>query len=301
MVDRVATYTQSSSLLVELMRLQSEYATSTLQEASGLVSDTYEGIGSDTQRLLNLESEYSEISAQSENAQLSLDRVNIMYDSISSIRDLITGSLVNLTEAMGPTTVDGSYLTAELGQSIEEFASLLNTEMDGVYLFGGGSSNVPVDLDDVNYALAVDATTVDAEYYQGGDYEAQVQASSGLTVSYGITADSSGFEKALRAYNLAMSNPEDQTTLQDAYNLMREAYEEINTTNTILSSQATTLDKQIDNNTEELNLLDNMIGNIKEADLAEVTVKIAALETQLEASYAVATKLLQLNLYDYIG
>ncbi|MCK5373952.1 MAG: hypothetical protein KAJ40_01575 [Alphaproteobacteria bacterium] len=300
MVDRISTYAQSGALLQELMRMQSEFATSIMQESSGLVSDTYEGIGSSTQKLLNLESEYSEISVQSENSQMALDRVNFMYENVGSMLDLATSALADITGSLGGTAVDGSYLTAELDQGAQEFAACLNAELDDVYLFAGGASTAPVDIDDVDYALVVDLVTPDTEYYQGSDYIAQVQASSGLTIEYGVTADSSGFEKALRAYNLAMSDPEDEATLKDAYNLMKEAFEEINTIQTILSSQATTLDNQIDNNTEELNLLDSLISNIKEADLAEVTVKIAELETQLEASYAVATKLLQLNLYDYI-
>ena len=300
MVDRVATHSQSASLLRELMRLQSEYSTATLQESSGLISDTYDDIGSETQRLLNLESEYSEIISRSENAQVGLDRINMMYSNVGQTLDLLTQGLTKITEALGGTTVSGTYLTADLEQLMEEFASVLNTQINGTYLFAGGAATPPVDITDPDYALVIDVATVDTAYYQGSDYIAQVQASSDLVIQYGITAESSGFEKALRSYNLAMSNPTDDATLQDAYNLMREAFEEINTTQTILSGQATTLDNQINENTETLNLLDNMIGDIKNADLAEITVKLAELETQLEASYAIATKLLQLNLHDYI-
>ncbi len=300
MVDRVATYSQSGALMRELMRLQSQYSTATMQEASGLITDKYDGIGNDTQRLLNLESEYSEITVQSENSQVALDRVNIMYNNVDTMLDVLTHGLVKITESLGGSSVDGSFLTAELQQGVEEFASRLNAQLNGTYLFAGGASAAPVDINDADYNLAVDATTVDLAYYQGSDYLAKVQVSSNLAIEYGITADSSGFEKALRAYNLAISAPEDDATLREAYNLMREAHEEISTMQTILSSQATTLDKQIDENTETLNLLDSMIGDIKNADLAEITIKLAELQTQLEASYSIATKLLQLNLYDYI-
>ncbi|MCK5384562.1 MAG: hypothetical protein KAJ29_03230 [Alphaproteobacteria bacterium] len=300
MVDRIATHSQSTALLQELMRLQSEYATATLQASSGLMSDTYDNIGSNTQRLLNLESEYSEVTSQSENAQVALDRISVMYNGVGSMLDLLTAGLTNIAKSLGGPTVEGSYLTADLRQGMDEFATLLNTQLNKTYLFAGGAATAPVDINDPDYALVVDVAIVDTAYYQGSDYIAQVQASSNLVIQYGITADSSGFEKALRSFNLAMSNPEDEPTLKDAYNLMKEAFEEINTMQTILSGQATTLDDQIDENTEMLNLLDTMIGDIKNADLADVTVKLAELETQLEASYAIATKLLQLNLYEYI-
>lgn len=301
MVDRVATYSHSQSLAKELMRLQSEYATSTLQASSGLVSDTYEGIGSETQRVLNIESEYSTITAQSENSQVALNKVNMMYSSVSSMLDLITSARSSISAALGGTEVDGSYVSVDLEEGMEEFASRLNTQLNGSYLFSGGASVAPVDVSDSDYALSVDGITVDDEYYQGSDYIAQVQASSGLTVEYGLTADSSGFEKALRAYNLALSDPENDTLLQESYDLLQEAFEEINAKQTVLSNQATTLDNQINENTEDLDLLSDMIGDIKNADLADVTIRLAELETQLEASYSIATKLLNLNLYDYIG
>ena len=300
MVDRVATYSQSGALIKELMRLQSEFSTGTLQQASGVISDTYDGIGSDTQRLLNLESEYSEVSSQSENAQVALNRVNMMYSRTGAMLDLLADGLTNMTGALGGVEVDPSFLTTKLEQGVQEFSALLNVQLNGTYLFAGGASTPPSDITDPDYNLAVDAVTVDTAYYQGSDYVSQVQASSDLVIEYGITADSSGFEKALRAYHLALSNPADDPTVILAYDLMKEAFEEINTSQTILSGQATTLDDQINENTETLNLLDSMIGDIKNADLAEITVKLAELEIQLEASYSIATKLLQLNLYDYL-
>lgn len=301
MVDRIATMPQSSSLAKELMRLQVDYAEGQVQASSGLKSDTYQGIATTTQKLLSLESEYSSITAQSENAQTALDRVNGMYNAVQSMVDMMTSAQTTLSALTSANGSDATTVQFDAQESVEEFSSVLNTQQGGRYLFGGGvTDHAPVNLSNAGYSTATSPSTVDANYYEGSDYIAKVQAADNLDISYGITADNSAFETAFRAYNLVINNVSDDAALSEAYELFNDAFDALNTMQTTLSNQATTLDDQINRNADELNLLDNIIGDIKNVDLSEVTVKLTELETQLEASYSLATKLLKLNLYDYL-
>lgn len=301
MVDRIATHAQSLSLARELMRLQSAYATGQVQSSSGLKSDNYQGISTSTQRLLNLESDYSRLTAQSENAQIALDRVNGMYSALQNTMDMVTSAQTMLSAAMSGSGLDSDSLTTEAQQALNGVVSNLNTQQAGRYLFGGGVTNSPpVDVTDSSYIAPTSPSLADSSYYQGDSYKAKVQASDNLTVAYGVTADDPAFEKVIRAYNLIINNPGDDAAMNEAYSLFGEAFESLNTMQTTLSNQATTLDRQINQNADDLNLLDSLIGDIKNIDLAEVTVRLTELETQLEASYSLATKLLQLNLHDYL-
>lgn len=301
MVDRIATHAHTQTLAKELMRLQSDYAAGQTQSSSGLKSDHYQGIANTTQRLLNLESDYSRVTAQSENSQIALDRVNSMYDTVGALVDMITTTKSTVSASLSGSGLDTGSLQAEATQLMEEFASNLNVQQGGRYLFGGGVTNTaPVDINDTSYVVATPPSTADTNYYQGDSFTAKVQVSDELSVSYGVTADNSAFEKALRAYSLIVNNPTDDTALQEAYALLDESFDELNIMQTKISNQATLLDRQIDQNTDELNLLDGLIGDIKNVDLAEVTVKLTELETQLEASYSLTTKLLNLNLHDYL-
>jgi flagellar hook-associated protein 3 FlgL len=301
MVDRIASHAQSLTLASELMRLQSSYAKGQLQASSGLKSDNYQGIANSTQRLLSLESDYSHVTAQSENAQIALDRVNGMYAAVQNMIDMVTSAQTMLSGAISGGGLGQENLETEAEQSRDSFVSSLNTQQAGRYLFGGGvTDTAPVDIDDVDYTVALPPSTVDTAYYQGNGYIAKVQASDNLSVAYGITADNSAFEKVLRAYNLMANNASDDIALQEAYELLQEGFDGLNNMQTTLSNQAAALDDQINRNADDLNLLDNLIGDIKSVDLAEITVKLATLETQLEASYSLTTKLLKLNLHDYL-
>lgn len=300
MVDRIATFAQSTSVTKDLMRLQSTYAEYEEQSASDLKSDNYQGIANRTQQLLNMESDYRRLSSQTENAQTSLDRVNSQYSTLQSISDLLTTFRSSLSAAMSDGS-DSVSLQQLATSTQQEMASLLNTQVAGRYVFSGSATDTaPINLNDPDYAAAITPSTADSSYYQGDDFTASVQASDTLTISYGITANDSGFEKALRAMNLVINNPSDSATLTEAYSLVSDSITDISVVSTKNSNAATSLDAQINNNVESMNLIDDLVSDVKNVDLASVTVKLSQLETQLEASYSLATKLLQLNLADYL-
>lgn len=301
MVDRISTFGHSATLTKDLMRLQSNYASYEKQSSSGLKSDNYQGIASNTQKLLNMESDYRSLSSQTENAQTSLDRVNAQYNTIQSISDLLSTFRSNLSAAMSGST-DNSSFTNLATNTQQEMASLLNTQLAGRYLFAGSATDTaPVNLTDAAYSAATTPSTADTNYYQGDDFISSVQASDTLNVSYGITANNSAFEQAFRALNLVINNPSDSATLNEAYTLLTSAITDTSVLATNNSNAATSLDSQIDQNMEHLNLIDDLVSDIKNVDLASVTVKLSELETQLETSYSLATKLLQLNLADYLS
>jgi len=302
MVDRIATFLQSTSLAQDLTRLQTQYAKGEEQESSGLVSQNYQGIATSTQRLLNLESQYSTLANQSENAQTALDRVNSMTNAVQSMEDLVTSFTSTLSAAISTTgNSSSSDLSSSASQVLQQFASLLNTEQAGRYLFGGGvTDKAPVDLSDPNYTAPTVPSSSNTAYYQGDSRIASVQASDNLTVSYGVTADDSSFEKALRALNLVANNPSDQSALTEAYNLLSNANDGLAAMHSSLATKASTLDTQINDNADDLNLLDNMIGDIKNVDISSLSVKLSQLETQLEASYSLTSSILKLNLANYL-
>jgi len=301
MITRIATYTQSQSLVKDLMRLQSDYAKGQLQESSGLVSTTYQGISSSSQRLLNLESDYSTLTSRSENTQIALDRVNSGYTAVQGMLDIMTSARSSISAAISGAGTSSENFKDTMQQVVEELAATLNTQQAGNYLFGGGvTDTAPVNLDASGYAAAPDAATADTGYYQGGGYLSRVEVSGGQMVTYGVTADNPAFEQALRALNIAISNPDDTAALTDAFDLLGDAYNATSQIQTTLSNRASQLEDQINQNTDDLNTLDGLIDNIKNVDLAEVTVRLTTLETQLEASYSLASKLLKMNLANYL-
>lgn len=305
MVDRIATFTQTNTLNANNMRVQSKYAQTQMQVSSGQKSDTYDGISSETPQILSLESDYKKIVSQSESAQIALDRTELMYSKLTSLVDIGQDFLDDLNAAISGTGVDDAEISELASQSLEQIVSLLNSQSQGRYIFSGSAtSTAPVDLDNYTGTNGITLPSVsDDTYYQGNDYKQSVTIADGFTVEYGVSADNEAFEQLIRAFDLvinASSTSDPEAAYTEAYDLLGEALSDIETLKAQVSQDAQTFDHFIDQSLDELNLIDSLIANLKEVDLAEVSVKLQELETQLEASYTVTTRLLNLNLSDYL-
>ena len=301
-MNRISTLGQTQHLTYTMLKLQSDLAEANIQKSSGIKSDSYVGLDSSASTLLALESAMKRSAAYVEQSEIVAARVETMYDTVGTIYSLLGQYQELLSEAMSADNAETAALNASAVGTLEEVVSALNLEVEGRYLFGGSvTDSAPVSLD--SYATQTAPSTEDTAYYQGNDDKASVRVSDTLSVEYGVTADDSAFEKAIRALSLganAEENPQDTEALLEAYDLVGEAMDELLIIQTKLSADADTLEFEIDVQTDTQLRLDSMISDIEKVDLAEVVVRQEELQTQLEASYSAIASLSELHLSDYI-
>ncbi len=304
MSDRIASFTQTSQLINSSLRLQSLYAERQLQVSSGFKGQTYVEIAKDTSRVLNLESDVARITQQTENAQIAADRVNLMWNSVGSIISSTQQFAADLQATVSGFGSTGTDLINIATTHLNQMAGALNTQIADRYLFGGSATQTPpVDLTDPAWGgqtyTAPGPSVADTDYYQGNSYIQNVEAIEDFTVNYGVTADNAAFEKAFRAYDLLITTPGDHDTQVEALSLLQESADEMAVAQAKMAQNAKVLENQISDNQEELLLIDGQIASIREVDVAEASVRLKQLETQLEASYTVTASLLNLKLSDY--
>lgn len=298
MVDRIATFWQTRQITTGNMQIQSEYAKGQLQLSTGLKSVDYQGISSEADRILNTESEYKALSTQTSNAQTALDRTESMFDAFGSM--LTLGQ--NFTSDIR-TAISGNMTTSQLQSlaqdALRNMASSLNMTVGGRYVFGGSATkSAPVDLS--GYGGQVIPSAPDTSYYQGNNYIQNVEVADGYTVNYGVTADNPAIEKVMRAFDLINTTPGDSATQQQALQLLEGGLDDLADLKASVSQSSQTLQNKINDNQTQMNLMQNTLSSLKDVDVAEVSVKLQQLEAQLQASYAVTTKLLNLSLADYL-
>ncbi len=301
MVNRVSTFAYTNTMISENMRLQTKYADINTQISSGLKSQDYKGIASDSQYLLAIESSQDKLAAYNANANTTLSNVNIMYSTIGLIENMANSMLSNITAALGGNQVPGNIVSTQADNAMKETAGLLNLKVGGRYLFSGSDiDTLPVDLTDPAWVPQSAPSVFNSSYYQGNNVINSTQVSETLTINYGVLASSPAFEKLFRAYNVLFNNPTGGPDRSEALGLIQQSIDEMSNIRGLLSTQARSIEYQVDKNEQDRIYLKELGSTIKEVDIPSASVTLTEIQGQLEASYSASVRILQLSLVNYL-
>lgn len=299
---RVATFAATDQMVNAALRTQSTMTNQQVQEASGVVSTDFGGLGSTSQQLLNLQVSVTRSQSYTDAATQTDSKVQVMYSAVNSVASLVTQFRTLLTSASNVASTDAASVTQSAQSMLTQMASLLNTQYDGNYLFGGGqTSTAPVDVSSTAYPAMTSPSTASTGYYQGDDEVASVRVSDSQTVSYGVTADNTAFEQALRAMNLVANNsPLSTTTLNEALDLASSSINSIGVVQTQISNASSSIEKASTYQTEYQTFAQTLGTSLNSVDVAAVTAQLSTYQAQLTASYSAIAKVQSLSLATYL-
>ncbi|MGV8854895.1 MAG: flagellin [Devosia sp.] len=301
MTMRVATFAMNRQMLAAALNTQAKMADMQLQEASGVISTDYGGLGSNARKLINLEVTAERSKRYEAAASDAATRVESSYGALGNMADLLSAVRVQLTAAQSGDANDasGTNLVAYAANALQEMTSLLNTKVGESYLFSGSPGTTsPVDRSGV----AVDLDTPDTSYYQGDSNTLSVQVSQEQSVSYGINADAAPFEKALRALG-ALAGSDGSLTdvdLAAVLDLVVQAVDGVAGLQGGVALSSAALDRAVETQQDLQDFYSNGISSLRDVDVTAVAVHLTAYETQLQASYAALAKVQSLSLLDYL-
>jgi flagellar hook-associated protein 3 FlgL len=301
MAMRVATFGISEQMIAAAMRTQSTMASQQIQEASGQVSTDFAGYGSSTQQILNLQVSVARSQSYVDAATAAGNKVEVVYSTVNSVADLLTQFRTLLTGASGASSTDATSVTQSAQDMLEQMASLLNTQYSGSYLFAGGrTTTAPVDLDSATNATS--PSSADTSYYQGDGEFASVRVSDSHSVSYGVTADDTAFEQALRAMNLVAKNsPLSADTLTEALTLATSAVDAVGVLQSGISNSAASIERASTLQADYQSFAETLGTSLTGVDVAAVTASLSTYQAQLTASYAAIAKVQSLQLASYLS
>lgn len=301
MVNRVATYPHTNTIIADNMRLQVKYADINMQISSGLKSQNYKEISGDTQYLLSVESAIDRMNAYNTDGNIVLSHVNTMYDALGNIESMANSLLSAVTAALGGGQVPNAVTQNQAYNALQETASILNMQVAGRHLFAGTDiDTAPVDLTDPAWVPQTTPSVLNSSYYQGNNTINTVQLSESYTLSYGVLASNPAFEQIFRAYNLVYNNPGSTAELSEASALIQQGIDDLATVRSSLSITSRSIENQIEQNKKDSTYLSELTSTIKEVDIPSASVHLTEIQTQLEAAYSASIRVLNLNLHTYL-
>ncbi|RDD63651.1 flagellin [Ferruginivarius sediminum] len=207
-MTRIGTFAASQLVLQRNMDAQARAQDLNIQLASGKKSQTYDGVSTDVRRLESLEKDHAANSAFSRAIDRTALRLQEMESAVSDMQDIASRFRTVLLQADSGNNLDSSNVQEQAKQFLDQTVSLMNTKLEGRFLFGGSATNrQPVDLGDGGGGRLPfnDGTTGDIEsgaYFKGNSDVLSVRADEGVTIDYGITADpreDTGFHDLIKA------------------------------------------------------------------------------------------------------
>ncbi|WP_426441522.1 flagellin [Bradyrhizobium genosp. P] len=301
MAMRVATFAQSELMTASAMRLEAVMANEQVQESSGQQSQDIAGYGSNAGRVVNLQVSVTRSQSYIDAAQLADSKVQVMYSAVGSMTNLVTQLRSQLTAANTGSSASVASVISSAQQMLSQMGSLLNTQYDGQYVFGGAQTNsAPADL--TSFATGTGSlTTADTSYYKGDSEIASVRVSDSQSVSYGVTADNSAFEQVMRVLKyVANSTSLSSSTISQALSFASTALDATSTVQAKLSSAASQIETASADQSDYQNFASTLSTNLTSVDVAAVTAQLSTYQTQLTASFSAIAKIQSLNLANYV-
>ncbi len=321
-MTRVATLAQQRLVTAAALRTQRNVNELQAQVASGKETQRFSGIANNASKLVNLKSELKQAEQFIENITITEKRLDLMAFAIEEIEKIARKARTDLAGTLNGSTADDLEVPSVMQAARDQVIELLNMKDDSRFLFAGGEIETrPVDISNGTYTTPVITgppnpsfnQTVDTGYYEGDSAVQSTRIDDNFTVSYGILANESAFEKLIRTLdNIAAHsfsdpvNTNEQTFIKAAMAELTEVIENNGTDKTLTDFRSdigldrVMLDSIKGKHSDFLNFAQDSIAEIENVDTAEAVALLNFEQIQLEASFTTIARIQTLSLSNFL-
>ncbi len=314
----ITTYGQFLQTLGNLRSNQVSMAQAGQQLATGRKSDDLGYYGTQTQRLVDAKNFVARRESYLKTIDLVETRMKAYDAALNSLRTTARSIAVFLDQANTPGQAVDVDLAGKIDTAMNEVRFYLNQKFGDRYLFAGGRYTTEPVLDIASLAdpavgpppanVASPTLTDYDTQAPGSDASAWAQegftADDGLRIDYGITSQDGAFQDlvmAMRFAKAATNSPANhQTYIDGARTLIERAMTGITTLQNALAVDIASTQGAREVHMRTINLLQSEQARIEGIDMAEVGSRINAMQTQIEATFAVTRTLSQLSLVNFL-
>jgi len=335
----VSTLTQNEFLRSRILELQQRLIDTQAQVSSGKKSQVYSGLGFEAPTSVNLNNAKATTDTYLKSISTTTMRTNTIAQVLDRITDIASEMRASDLQAMTPgglpTPTGSAAIKAQAMARLREVTSLLNTQIDGVYLFGGRATNAPPmtnagDLatagtplgdmaalnggfpltstasGDARYAAIDGLLTGNNSWYvgeTGPGATLTARVDDGLDVDYGYAGEDPAFKQLLRGL-YALATNDLTTATDDGWRRVAElatadfasAQRDIAGLSADLGVKQSGI-KQIETRHNDFRLtLQLQLATIEDVDTAEALSRLSLQQNNLEVTFQVLASMKDLTL-----
>jgi flagellar hook-associated protein 3 FlgL len=299
MLTRIGDFAQHNRTTQLLLDAQTRTREAQIQISTGKVASRFRDIAGETNRLVSAKDALQRIQQYQSNNELVDQRLTAMESSTSSLVDIGTRLKSLLIQRLDSGQGVPGVMTPEAQQLLNQAVADLNAKLGDSYLFGGSQTDTsPVVLDPAFSAFGAPDDT----YYRGDGVQLTVRADVDQEVTYGMTADRSGFQELIGALRAAIEGDgtNDQAMLENALGLVDSALPKVADYQSEIGAHQAALERINTAHGDAEVYLGNQISDIEDVDVSEAVTRMTQDQMVVESALATIARLSQLSLADFL-
>lgn len=313
-MTRISNLAHSQLIIAEMMKANQRVATSEMQVATGKQGQYFKDFADQTsilfstKRIIDRNVHYTQTVTELKQ-RLDTQNLNLtgLEDAAGDLRQVVTDAVAN---------VSGLSLMDQIDSVFQHALSMLNTQVNGQYLYGGTRTDTPPvnisSLDDLSAAPSI------SSIFDNNDQIPSAIIDDGITVDYGFTASDlgTGIMTALQTIknfndNIPSGiNPDGPfgEHLTEAQRTFLEGQivnlKQIATDATASSARNGLLQQQVDATQESLlatkNSAEAFVSDIEDADLPTAISNLQQDQLALQAAARMVAEIGQMSLLNFL-
>lgn len=333
---RISTITQTNRIETNVLGLQRELAKAQIQVSSGKVSPVFSGLkGEDARISIQLREVIASKESFIDTVQTTRLRTKVADAALNQLQEVANEMRTELIKQTDTLFVAELPIMNEFANNaIDRFASLLNSQAAGRFVFSGPATSTQPMIDaatiKTNFQGAVNTTVnaatntaaqiltaADTHFNTNANWnnlnavattaENTVHADVGLDISYGEMGHQEAFADVFEILNVFANvqiNPGDEaeyrTLVDSARTAIESAFDSINQMIADLGVDQARLNSIEETHKDNIVVLGEQLGGVEDADPFEAVNLFQTLRGQIETSYQVTAATRNLSLANFI-
>lgn len=130
-------------LVADSSATQTQLNTLTLQASSGKIADTYGGLGGAAHVSIDLRPQMAQLTAQQQSIALANTPLSTTQTVLGQLSDIASTFNADMLGTAMQSATGAVGMAAQAKSALQQVVSLLNTQANGQYVFGGAQSQTP--------------------------------------------------------------------------------------------------------------------------------------------------------------
>lgn len=290
-LTRVGDHAQFEIMNAQTLNIKKQVSEANRQMVTGLKTQKLSDIAPEARRYLNILDSQEKNKQYIRNIDDTLRRLEMMRSQVEQLIGMSTELKARLKGAVGnATTIDHGLNSFAKGR-LENLEQILNaTDGTGQNLFGGDRTEGKV-VDASLYPTPGPGDSLSQDYYAGNSTKHTIAVGDGLSMTYGVTANESGFNRMIHALKIASTRTPESNPSSTNMVVLREAQDHADAALndlTAVQERILTAQKALKREKESLEDLDQFmteqVSGIIEADPKETYMRLVQLLNQQSMS-----------------